>query len=357
MARLLLFVFLFLSCHAFPLQASLINNSSLVSTESDPDSFINHYYNAINGDYCETSTDLIISGPDSLILQRYYTNKFCGGGWHFLPQSFLVLGKDPGRKECIVNKDRFEWSYAFTGERSGGILTYSGWKRIGGDTRDPLKPDMEKECIGCVNTYSGEMNGQTNHQNNQLHCKGDTCEITLGDGTKRVYHKVDVISGELLRVELIKYLADHVLNSCYYRLISETLPSGNKILFSYNEQGRLSKIEMKNASETNIHSWIEFTYVFQGDGCQVSLLTSDEKTLDYTFEVIDGSYYLIHLQGSHCFPITYTYAKEGDKILLLKKSLPQGCFLSIEYDEHGRVKTLKEPEASTGQPKVKFKVH
>src|SRR5689334_21917761 len=99
-----------------------------------------------------------------------------------LPQRFLVIGKDPSGKSCTVDKDRFEWTFAFTGEGSGGILPYCGWKNTNGLSKDPLKIDVLNSALGLVNTYAQEINGQTNHQNNQLHCKGDTCELKVGDG-------------------------------------------------------------------------------------------------------------------------------------------------------------------------------
>src|SRR5271155_5515023 len=85
----------------------------LVSTESDPDAFIQNSVNVINGDYCESATDLAITGPDALVLQRFYSTKDVitgvqAGGWRVFPQRFLVIGKDPSGKSCTVGKDRFE---------------------------------------------------------------------------------------------------------------------------------------------------------------------------------------------------------------------------------------------------------
>ncbi len=56
----------------------------------------------------------------------------------------------------------FEWVYAYTGERSGGILTYSGWKRADGDTKDPLKLNPLSDCyrhgqyLCCGNEWANE---------------------------------------------------------------------------------------------------------------------------------------------------------------------------------------------------------
>jgi collagen type I/II/III/V/XI/XXIV/XXVII alpha len=127
-----------------------------VSTESDPDAFIQNSVNVINGDYCESARDLVITGPDALVLQRFYSTKDIiigvqAGGWRMLPQRFLVVGKDASGKSCTVGKDRFEWTSAFTGERSGGILPYTGWRNTNGFTKDPLKIDILNNAVGMVN--------------------------------------------------------------------------------------------------------------------------------------------------------------------------------------------------------------
>ncbi len=126
-----------------------------VSYESDPDAFIQNSVNIINGDYCESTTDIVITGLDALVLQRFYSTKDTmtgvqAGGWRILPQRFLVLGKDRSGKSCTVGKDRFEWTSAFTGERSGGILPYCGWRNMNGSTKDPLKIDVLNSAVGLL---------------------------------------------------------------------------------------------------------------------------------------------------------------------------------------------------------------
>src|SRR5271157_5459993 len=80
--------------------ADSMSASLLCSTASDPDALVEKCVNVINGDYCEAVTDLIIAGPDPLILQRFHNSKnyVTGqgyGGWRIFPQMLLVLGKDP----------------------------------------------------------------------------------------------------------------------------------------------------------------------------------------------------------------------------------------------------------------------
>ncbi|MFZ0565003.1 MAG: hypothetical protein WAM28_02270 [Chlamydiales bacterium] len=54
------FLFAMFICGAYSLSAASANSmyaSLLPSTESDPDAFIHHCCNAINGDYCESTID------------------------------------------------------------------------------------------------------------------------------------------------------------------------------------------------------------------------------------------------------------------------------------------------------------
>ncbi len=131
----------------FPILSAL-SSFQLVSTGSDTDSFIQNSVNVINGDYCEATTDFLITGPDTLLLQRFYTNE---GGWRIFPERFLVVGKDPSNKSCTIGKESFEWTMALAGERSGGILPYSGWRNTNGFIKDPLKIDILNNAVGLVN--------------------------------------------------------------------------------------------------------------------------------------------------------------------------------------------------------------
>lgn len=316
------------------------NPLPLISTESDPDAFVQNSVNVINGDYCESATDLVITGPDALVLQRFYSTY--AGSWRILPQRFLVIGKDPSEKSCTLGKERFEWVLAFTGERSGGILPYSGWRNTHGSTKDPLKIDILNSAIGLVNTYAQEINGQTNHQNNLLQCKGGTCELSLGDGTRRIYQRVNALPSELLGEELTPLMVAQVIDPTYFLLIQEILPSGNQLFFSYDEAGHLIAIEMINSSGKPL-SWIHFSYEIAENHSQIDITTSDNRELTYHFVANQ----LTYVSGSHCIPVVYEY----DSNLLVKKVLPEGRFVEIDYQD-GKVQALSGPDAQSGKSEI-----
>ncbi len=345
------------------LHANQMSAVMLPSTEADPDSFIDHCVNIINGDYCETTQDLEIVGPDALILQRYYNarNYMTGrdfGGWRIFPQTLLVTGRDTQNKECKVGQDCYEWVYAFTGERSGGILSYSGWRKISGDTKDPLKIEVLKDSAGIVNSFAGEMGGQTNHLNNRMHFKQETCELILGDGTKRIYQKVKTVPTEIFGEEIALNLSAKVTQPQYFLLVSETLPSGNVILFSYDAQGHIASVEMKDASQKKTHAWIRFVYELNPKGCRIVVTTSDEKKLIYEFEKLtlgkQSIFVLKEVKGNYGMPVSYDYEIKGSNCFLTKKRLPEGRFVEIEYDHAGKVKALKGPSAFSGKPEIAY---
>ena len=314
--------------------------AKLISTEADPEAFIENSVNVINGDYCESATDLVIR-PDLLVLQRFYnaTDYITGaqvGGWRIFPERFLVIGQsDLNSKEYLL---------AFAGERSGGILPYSG-------NRNESLKIKTNNTFGMVNTYHEQVNGQTNHLNNLLHYRDITCELVLGDGSKRIYQKAENVPSSILGEELIPLMAAQVVEPEYFQLIQETLPSGNHLFFSYDDDGHLASIEMKNNPETKVVSWVHFTYEFQGDQATINIQTSDRKNLEYYFNVIEGAYQLTDVKGSHLIPVSYNY--QG---ALTKKILPNGRFTEIAY-ENGRVKALKAPNALTGQQEVIHSFH
>ncbi|MBA3958055.1 MAG: DUF687 family protein [Parachlamydiaceae bacterium] len=343
------FFLFFIFCSYFSTLSA--DQLQLVTTESDPDAFIQNSVNVLNGDYCESVTDLMITGPDALMLQRFYSSKDIikgtkPGGWRIFPQRFLVIGKDPSGKSCTIGKDLCEWVCAFAGERSGGVLPYNGWRNTNGLTKDPLKIDILNSAVGMVNTYAQEINGQTNHQNNLLYYKGDTCELILGDGTKRIYQKVQQFPSSILGEELIPLMANQIKEPVAFLLIQEVLPSGNQLFFSYDSGGHLNSIEMKNKSETKLISWIHFRYEFQKTYCKINLETSDARRLSYHFALNKGIYQLTHVQGSHCLPVTYEY-----RDVLVKKLLPESRFIEIDY-KNGKVKSLKRPNSRTGRPET-----
>jgi len=345
----------------FYIKAFANSPALLPSTESDPDSFIENCVNVINGDYCESISDIDIQGPDHLILQRYHNTKnyITGdgfGGWRLFNQNYLILGGSLDNQYTEINNEIFEKSQAYVGARSGGILVYSGWLTKNGESKHPLTIDILNDGVGISNTYAKEISGRLNHQNSRLNCAANICEISLGDGSRKLYEIIERLPIIIFGEELNSSLAQRVGQPKFYRLIKETLPSGNHILYSYNIEGHLSSIEMKNSTQAKTFSWIKFTYEIRNDRCLIEALTSDEKSVKYIFTTCceDGlpHYILSEVSGSHLIPCSYEYQRKNGCFPLVKKILPDGRFVEIEYDQNSKVKRINLPNPVSGKAEV-----
>jgi YD repeat-containing protein len=323
----------------------------LPSTEADLDAFIDHRVNVINGDYCEVVTDLAIKGPDDLILQRYYNNSNYitgegAGAWRIFPQCWLTVGKAPKGKSCSISGVKYHWTYAFTGERSGSILTYSGWES--NTAKDEgLRVWAFRDGRSISNTARGEMSGRVHVQNNLLQYQTDTegYTLTLGDGSKRFFEKVEALPSQSLGEEINPSIAVQVHEPEFYRLMLEILPSGNRIYYSYDDNGHLARVEMFNALESKTLSWMAFDYQEQGN--QLTLSTSDETLLTYT---LNGSQ-ITSDKYSDRPEIKYDYNNQGK---LTRVTTPAKTS-DIAYDTKMRVASLNE-SGSVGKwgPSIKF---
>lgn len=358
MPKILLYGFLFVTIFSgFKNLEADYSAALITSTEADPDSFIDNCVNILTGDYCESNTDLSIVGPDPLVLQRYYnsTNYITGqhvGGWRIFPQCFLVAGKEFNENLQSDNAEELERTYAFTGERSGGILTYSGWRTAKGTTIDPLRIDLLKDGKGIVNTYAIEIKGQVNHKNNLINCLGKSCELHLGDGTVRIFKKVKSLPSELFGEELNPFLAAQVSSPEYFHLTQETLPSGNLLFYSYNAAGHISKIEMTNAKQEKTISWLKFTYELQEQGYLIRISASDNKKIEYQFKLFtflngDTAYALTEVRNSQHRTCSYDYLIK-DNLLLLERKKIDLEYLEVQYNSQNRVKSIKKPNAFSG---------
>ena len=65
----------------------------------------------------------------------------------------------------------------------------------------------------------------------------------------------------------------------------------------------------------------------------------------------DGSttYVITDVIGSHQIPCSYKYQVKDQLCLLVKKTLPEGRFIEIEYEPQGKVSALKLPHPVSGK--------
>ena len=152
--------------------------------------------------------------------------------------------------------------------------------------------DSELECVttGLVNCTGREISGRTNFKNNKLHyfSKNDTFELTTGNGTKRLYSKLkspnNLSYENVLDGPVFKKLSSSVKNPSTYFLQRELCPNGNRILYSYDEKGRLQEITSTNGSEKTVFGTVKFEYRLSQDTTEIAITTSGEGEICYVFD-------------------------------------------------------------------------
>jgi RHS repeat-associated protein len=335
---LLASVLFFQSTHAADTSVSEIY---LGSREGDPASLVENV-STIHGDYIEVEVDLTVTSPDSLVVSRFYSSRdtlpiATFGGWRFYPQCFLTMQKDPQGQHCVTTEGKFERTVVYLGNPDGSILTYVGWRNLTHPNKRVLfKIDAETECSGIANTAKGDVGAWKNLKNHELYynSENDSFELCLCTEGKRFY---------------IKNPRTNV-----YTITHEILPSGNKIFYQFNNKGQLEFIKETNASEKQVLAWIKIGY-----GSTVHLETSDGQTVDYQFQQDpSGDLLLTSVIRSDKPNLHYQYQVVNGRALLVKKALPEGRFVEVDYDTDKnnqlKVKSVKTPVNSESTDSVYF---
>lgn len=286
----------------------------LGSREGDPASLVDNV-STIHGDYTEVEVDLTVASPDSLVLSRFYSSRdplsvASLGGWRFNTHCFLTMKKDPGNQTYTTSEGTFERTFVYVGNPEGSILTYVGWRNITNPTKRILfKIDAEDEAAGLANTARGDVGAWTNLKNNELYYnpQSDSFELLLCTEGTRFYTKNPVEN--------------------LYTITHEILPSGNKIFYEFSDKNQLTLIKQTNGSEKKVLAWIKIEYE---NG--VHLETSDGKSADYQFQQDpSGTQLLTTVIRSNKPDLHYQYQVLNDHALLIKKTLPEGRFVGIDY--------------------------
>ncbi len=276
-------------------------NESALTLESGPSAVVGGCVNAITGDYFESNTDLVVIGPQPLIVQRTYCS--AENKWHFQHMPLLEVGKSVG--EHHVN--------AVYIDDSGSGLSF----------RAPLKRNAPKGSLkltstsfeNLTNAGAGEICGRTNWGNSRIGFSqvGDhrLFDLRLGSGVQRTFecykrkgkhHRLGIKEGK-------------------YHLTGEQNPNGNKLVFKYNDNDELIAVRAMNeagvpisvlnrSKDDNLVEWFDehtkVAYVF------------DDKTL-------------VSVTPSHGVPTWYSSFSTDGKVTFQKKH-HDDRFYNVEYE-------------------------
>jgi YD repeat-containing protein len=290
---------------------------SIISTENEPSVFVDGKVNAISGKWTPVIEDLTIQGVEPIHLRRTWNGD---GHWAMDPSLHIEWDK--------IGKIHY---FTLT-ETSGAELQYKYTKkkaRFNGE--DYLCCIPANLSQGYTNTSRGRPSSRTNLHNNHLYVspKNKTFILQAADGALRTF--------ELLR------------GSSQYKLVSEQLPNGNWILYSYADKHVLTSIRTTNPDRSVTYAQADLLH----NSC-LSIRGSDGQFVEYGYQT--GS--LTSVQSSAGPDQFFHYNRQKDHILSVQ--YPLGRKYDIDYypshpgpiKVHGETISLSNTELDTGEETI-----
>lgn len=297
--------------------------------------------NVISGTYTEHAIDLVTQGIDPLFVERYYCrdNKRWGIyadldqpnllGWYVNYDTTLW-------HEIYTYSDYADGNIALT-QRSGSLLHFF---RPSGTSTFKLK-----SLEGHMNLSQGLLSGQNHLGNCSIEKAGfQTFFNRSGDGTLRCYQgKKRFCTGSTIHAA---------------SLVWELKPSGNRL---YHQDGEFKTVSSDGMTVLN---WVKINS--SDGGFHWNITTSDNRTFTCypgrDLSRISGQ--TSHLLKQIVMPdgnsIHYRYDDQNFNATdtLVRKDLPEGRFLQIEYrkiNTSNKVSSLLAPLGNSQTPQTKYR--
>lgn len=330
-------------------------SDTLIDLESDHAGFV-HSVNVITGDYIDMNVDLVIPGPQPLVLKRsYHSSK------HVSAQK-MYQGDRHVKPTMLFHS----WTI-----HQGGYAYFDNYKQLNSlesngvnlAYREYVNPsyytvNYDRFNDGITNTACGEISARTNLKNTFFSQKsvnhGKYWEQRKGNYELRLYRKV------LNNTALLEF---------------NRYPNG--ISFQYNyidwENERrilLESIKVINDQKTQ-YGDMTFSYSIDDDKAKVKVTSSCKQKVEYKFKTINKFLLLNEVNSSHAIPQKFTYTNISTCMGSFKITRKQmgTSFLEIDYyqetannfnlAERGRVSSLKVPVGANGStvPIYTFSYH
>jgi len=299
---------------------------TLVDLDGEPTAVVNGLVNAITGDLVETQVDAIIPGADPLILQRLYlssdmgTNPF-GVAWSL--NHFAEL-------QVQIDKDARggQYLYAFLKGAGAKILFESLHIFKDNDQTADLKIDTRLLSKGVTNTCSGIIRAATNLKNHSMRINVKQSQIPLVTGSGAV-HTFDLFDA----------------NQIKFHKTSESKPNGNRLLYEYGKKFEPRRVKSINRAGVETGSF-SISYPTDKEFKKnpfINVNTSDGRTITYRYEILknkkDAKHaYLSEVIRPDAPTEKYTYERGDNEGFqqIIRKELPKGRFLEIDYYHKGK---------------------
>lgn len=300
-------------------------------TENDPSSYVDGV-NMMTGDFYLHEEDYTVQGAEPIHLSHSYISS--RGEMNDYPHIYCCFIQK-ANCFCIREPNGSTITYIPEGHDHYPIIGkdfYYNYKR-------PLKYSACDE--GISNTASGKISAQTNRKNQYLLLdptsdpKGKSFTLFTSDGTKRRYINVEA-------QEKIKPFPDAVKQYIFYnyKLVSEELPNGHVIHYEWYKNS-LRKI--RTGSRNRDFASIVLFPIRDFNTGVYSLYGSDQRSLSYNKKTVARGLQYDFINGPEHPKEDFQWSVRDKRPFLTKISLPNGRFVSIDYNDQNRVKSLSSP--------------
>lgn len=311
------------------------SEESVATLEGLPSSIVNGSVCVITGDLTDSVLDLILPGPEPLVLSRNYSSRDCGGGYG--------VGWHSNHVDCMKYESgrwdgKSSWLCQLV-QPSGACLNYTHEDHK--DNKYKTKLDlMFRKPKGLSNISGSEISGRTNVKNQKIQFlpQKNNFDCINGAGNRRLFSYKYMANG----IRIYSQDLETKVNGSSYRYHSLLeVPLG------------LNKMECFHTKSKTPYSQVELFIPggrrFQ-DANACHLRTSDGRTIKYKYfshhfteHVKDGNdeiteFYLKEVEADHKprekyeYEDRHGYAKGKN---LCRKSLPHNRYLKAAYYQTG----------------------
>lgn len=262
---------------------------SLVNQIKSPISRAAGSVNIISGNWVDQTIHYEISGPDPYVVAHSYISSSIeegtlADGWDFFHPSELEVFQPKGINYITKKVDRFPIRNSKSGLRKDilPIVPYVPpldnnkatlfYRDAGGATvvfkspfpRGEFKPKLKNTGYVLVSSISNPVRRDLKRVSIEWESASDHWIVKLGDGTRRVYSRVDK-HRERPRPDQKKFYKR------VYHIKEEFLPSGNRRQYHYDRSNELTCILTVSSDE----KYVLHTVGFQRDKDEIKVVTSD----------------------------------------------------------------------------------
>jgi RHS repeat-associated protein len=306
---------------SFSLVSADIHPTSLVEQASffgPMETLVHGRVNALTGAQVCQEIDGTLDSPDPLALTRTYASfkraTDCKG-WSVNGYTRMYIKKTSSCETFPINGVQCSPCDLVVEHFLGGTLHF----RLFRDVENPAESRKDVAKLSTykayASTYAGQASGQTHLGNYKIVYDPETAGyiLTTGDGSRLSYLPFKTSPAQSEEVEI-------------YLLSERKFPSGNRCLYTYDQRGCLTKIEVRNAALENLLNQALFSYSEDGSIVKVSL--ADKRTIIYEY---DSRGRLVRCKRADGFESRYAY--KGSSHLLIREEMPEGRFVNLLYTQ------------------------